>query len=203
MQQQGNPNTTAATTNQGQQIQILQGAAQTSGQTFTIANAPQLLQVQLQQQNAAAASVNSSNQAENTVNNSSGSSPHASHSQVLQISGQSGHQASSSGPGQIQIVQPVITSNGEIVQQIPIQLTPHQLQLIRMQLQGQGSTNQPIIVQAAPISQTAVSGSGQYQIQSSGGQHYLTSTVITGNATSGGTLVQDHSDQVDDDETRD
>ncbi|KAH7976730.1 hypothetical protein HPB52_018722 [Rhipicephalus sanguineus] len=55
--------------------------------------------------------------------------------------------------GGIQIVQQVINSNGEI-QQIPIQLTPAQLQLIRMQMQGQ-STGQPIIIQTAPIPQAA------------------------------------------------
>ncbi|KAJ9599327.1 hypothetical protein L9F63_010194 [Diploptera punctata] len=50
--------------------------------------------------------------------------------------------------GGIQIVQQIVTPNGEI-QQIPIQLTPSQLQMIRMQMQG--GTNQPIIIQTAPI----------------------------------------------------
>ncbi|XP_067123292.1 nuclear transcription factor Y subunit gamma [Centruroides vittatus] len=71
--------------------------------------------------------------------------------------------------GGIQIVQQVINSNGEI-QQIPIQLTPNQLQLIRMQMQGQNQ-GQPIILQAAPLSQAAASAVQQtatqtvYQIQ--------------------------------------
>ncbi|KAF5274142.1 hypothetical protein FQR65_LT04540 [Abscondita terminalis] len=50
--------------------------------------------------------------------------------------------------GNIQIVQQIMTPGGEI-QQIPIQLTPQQLQMIRMQLQS--NTNQPLIIQAAPI----------------------------------------------------
>uniref|UniRef100_A0A1E1XT04 Nuclear transcription factor Y subunit gamma n=1 Tax=Amblyomma sculptum TaxID=1581419 RepID=A0A1E1XT04_AMBSC len=75
--------------------------------------------------------------------------------------------------GGIQIVQQVINSNGEI-QQIPIQLTPAQLQLIRMQMQGQ-STGQPIIIQTAPIPQAAPQPPPQqpqtlYQIQQAPGQ---------------------------------
>ncbi|KAH9363646.1 hypothetical protein HPB48_000005 [Haemaphysalis longicornis] len=77
--------------------------------------------------------------------------------------------------GGIQIVQQVINSNGEI-QQIPIQLTPAQLQLIRMQMQGQ-STGQPIIIQTAPIQQAAPQPPPPpqqpqtlYQIQQSPGQ---------------------------------
>lgn len=75
--------------------------------------------------------------------------------------------------GGIQIVQQVINSNGEI-QQIPIQLTPAQLQLIRMQMQGQ-SSGQPIIIQTAPIQQAAPQPPPQqpqtlYQIQQSPGQ---------------------------------
>ncbi|KAK5648642.1 hypothetical protein RI129_003534 [Pyrocoelia pectoralis] len=50
--------------------------------------------------------------------------------------------------GNIHIVQQIVTPSGEI-QQIPIQLTPQQLQMIRMQLQS--NTNQPLIIQAAPI----------------------------------------------------
>ncbi|XP_075730077.1 nuclear transcription factor Y subunit gamma-like isoform X3 [Rhipicephalus microplus] len=75
--------------------------------------------------------------------------------------------------GGIQIVQQVINSNGEI-QQIPIQLTPAQLQLIRMQMQGQ-STGQPIIIQTTPIPQAAPQPPPQqpqtlYQIQQAPGQ---------------------------------
>ncbi|XP_052131073.1 nuclear transcription factor Y subunit gamma-like isoform X3 [Frankliniella occidentalis] len=48
--------------------------------------------------------------------------------------------------GGIQIVQQVVTPNGEI-QSIPIQLTPQQMQMIRMQLQG---NTQSAIIQVQP-----------------------------------------------------
>merc|ERR1712107_638870 len=51
-------------------------------------------------------------------------------------------------PGGIQIVQQIIGPNGEI-QQIPILLNEQQLQLIRAQMIG--GTNQPIVIQTAPI----------------------------------------------------
>ncbi|KAI4467588.1 histone-like transcription factor ccaat-related [Holotrichia oblita] len=50
--------------------------------------------------------------------------------------------------GNIQIVQQIVTPNGEI-QQIPIQLSPQQLQMIRMQIQN--NATQPLIIQTAPI----------------------------------------------------
>ncbi|XP_076267414.1 nuclear transcription factor Y subunit gamma-like [Rhynchophorus ferrugineus] len=59
--------------------------------------------------------------------------------------------------GNVQIIQQVVSATGEI-QQIPIQLTPQQLQIIKMQLQG--NTSQPVIIQA-PIS---TSNTGQSQI---------------------------------------
>ncbi|XP_051172649.1 nuclear transcription factor Y subunit gamma-like isoform X2 [Leptopilina boulardi] len=65
---------------------------------------------------------------------------------VIQL--QQPQQNPSTQAGGIQIVQQIVTPNGEI-QQIPIQLTPQQLQMIRMQVQG--GSNQPIIIQAAPI----------------------------------------------------
>lgn len=68
--------------------------------------------------------------------------------------------------GGIQLIQQIVTSTGEI-QQIPIQLSPAQLQLIRMQMQGQG-TNQPIIIHtAAPAPQQVQQQGAQavYQIQ--------------------------------------
>ncbi|XP_023290652.1 nuclear transcription factor Y subunit gamma [Orussus abietinus] len=70
----------------------------------------------------------------------------ASGQQVIQL--QQAQQSPASQAGGIQIVQQIVTPNGEI-QQIPIQLTPQQLQMIRMQVQG--GSNQPIIIQAAPI----------------------------------------------------
>ncbi|KAL1513209.1 hypothetical protein ABEB36_002647 [Hypothenemus hampei] len=64
---------------------------------------------------------------------------------------QSNNQAISQSPqGNVQIIQQIVTPNGEI-QQIPIQLTPQQLQMIKLQLQG--NTSQPIIIQA-PITTT-------------------------------------------------
>lgn len=53
--------------------------------------------------------------------------------------------------GNIQIVHQIMTPSGEI-QQIPIQLSPQQMQLIRMQLQS--NSNQPLIIQAAAPIQT-------------------------------------------------
>ncbi|XP_022913005.1 nuclear transcription factor Y subunit gamma isoform X2 [Onthophagus taurus] len=57
----------------------------------------------------------------------------------------------SSTNGGIQILQQIISPSGEI-QQIPIQLSPQQLQMIRMQLQN--NSTQPLIIQTTPI-QTA------------------------------------------------
>ncbi|XP_055947682.1 nuclear transcription factor Y subunit gamma-like isoform X3 [Argiope bruennichi] len=72
--------------------------------------------------------------------------------QVLQLQQPIANQVNQAGGG-IQIVQQFLNSNGEI-QQIPFQLNPSQLQLIRMQMQGQ-NTNQPIIIHAAPVQQNA------------------------------------------------
>ncbi|XP_076276938.1 nuclear factor Y-box C isoform X2 [Lasioglossum baleicum] len=66
--------------------------------------------------------------------------------QVIQL--QQPQQTPTTQTGGIQIVQQIVTPSGEI-QQIPIQLTPQQLQMIRMQVQG--GSNQPIIIQTAPI----------------------------------------------------
>lgn len=66
--------------------------------------------------------------------------------QVIQL--QQPQQTPTTQTGGIQIVQQIVTPNGDI-QQIPIQLTPQQLQMIRMQVQG--GSNQPIIIQTAPI----------------------------------------------------
>ncbi|XP_034230396.1 nuclear transcription factor Y subunit gamma-like isoform X2 [Thrips palmi] len=71
-------------------------------------------------------------------------------------------QAVQAATGGIQIVQQVVTPSGEI-QSIPIQLTPNQLQMIRMQLQG---NSQPAIIQVQP--QLVQVGDG-YVRQGSGG----------------------------------
>ncbi|XP_063991088.1 nuclear transcription factor Y subunit gamma isoform X1 [Diachasmimorpha longicaudata] len=89
--------------------------------------------------------------------------------QVIQLQQQP--QQTSPQTGGIQIVQQIVTPNGDI-QQIPIQLTPQQLQMIRMQVQG--GSNQPIIIQAAPIQaqpqiiQVAQSGQTPVYLQTSG-----------------------------------
>ncbi|KAK0079675.1 hypothetical protein PV325_000964 [Microctonus aethiopoides] len=89
--------------------------------------------------------------------------------QVIQL--QQAQQQSASQSGGIQIVQQIVTPNGDI-QQIPIQLTPQQLQMIRMQVQG--GSNQPIIIQAAPIQaqpqliQVAQGGQAPVYLQTSG-----------------------------------
>ncbi|GFR23316.1 hypothetical protein TNCT_6932 [Trichonephila clavata] len=72
--------------------------------------------------------------------------------QVLQLQQPMANQVNQPGGG-IQIVQQFVNSNGEF-QHIPFQLNPSQLQLIRMQMQGQ-NTNQPIIIHAAPVQQNA------------------------------------------------
>ncbi|CAD6211761.1 GSCOCG00003818001-RA-CDS [Cotesia congregata] len=108
------------------------------------------------------------------ISNSVEQAPQQSNQQVIQLQQA---QSPSSQSGGIQIVQQIVTPNGDI-QQIPvnypqftisiaqiniIQLTPQQLQMIRMQVQG--GSNQPIIIQAAPIAAQPqiiqVAGSGQ------------------------------------------
>ncbi|CAG9859969.1 unnamed protein product [Phyllotreta striolata] len=69
--------------------------------------------------------------------------------------------------GNVQIIQQIVTPTGEI-QQIPIQLTPQQLQLIKMQLQGNSS--QPVIIQTAPIATSQQSQLIQVAQPSAGGQ---------------------------------
>ncbi|XP_011143087.1 nuclear transcription factor Y subunit gamma isoform X2 [Harpegnathos saltator] len=84
--------------------------------------------------------------------------------QIIQL--QQAQQSPTSQTSGLQIIQQVVAPSGEVqnipvssqvlnisgcnkVQNIPIQLTPQQLQMIRMQVQGGG--NQPIIIQTAPI----------------------------------------------------
>ncbi|KAJ8962513.1 hypothetical protein NQ318_000903 [Aromia moschata] len=74
---------------------------------------------------------------------------------------------SQNSPGNIQIIQQIVTPNGEL-QQIPIQLTPQQLQMIKMQLQG--SSSQPVIIQAGPIAAGAQPQIIQVAQQNAGAQ---------------------------------
>lgn len=72
--------------------------------------------------------------------------------------------------GNVQIIQQIVTPTGEI-QQIPIQLTPQQLQIIKMQLQGNSS--QPVIIQTAPIAAGTQSQIIQVAQQNPGQQVFL------------------------------
>ena len=67
---------------------------------------------------------------------------------MIQLQPQQMNQTTQPPPGGIQIVQQIIGPNGEI-QQIPILLNEQQLSLIRSQMIG--GTNQPIVIQTAPI----------------------------------------------------
>jgi len=80
--------------------------------------------------------------------------------QVIQLQPQQMTNQSAPPPGGIQIVQQIMGSNGEI-QQIPIQLSPQQLQVIRSQMIG--GTTQPIVIQTAPIQ--AINTPAPQQIQ--------------------------------------
>ncbi|XP_045101984.1 nuclear transcription factor Y subunit gamma-like isoform X3 [Portunus trituberculatus] len=101
--------------------------------------------------------------------------------QIIQLQAQSQPQQnqaqaqqSQQTSGGIQIIQQIIGPDGQI-QQIPIQLTPQQLQMIKLQMSG--ATQQPIIIQTAPIQavsqqpQTVVTSQPQIiQLQQGGGQ---------------------------------
>ncbi|XP_018321406.1 nuclear transcription factor Y subunit gamma isoform X2 [Agrilus planipennis] len=121
-----------------------QSGASTTAATTTAQpqNAIQIVQPQVQtvqvssvDQNASASTTSSTNVTQAQV--------------MLPQSPTSPSQAQTGG---IQIVQQIVTPSGEI-QQIPIQLSPQQLQMIRMQLQN--NTSQPLIIQAAPIQAAA------------------------------------------------
>lgn len=151
---------------QPQQIQIVQSTGG-NPQTLTVQNAAQAFSMpsvlQVQQVGATSAEQQQQNVAQQQQIQLQAQP------QVVQLQQQVQQQVPQ--PGGIQIVQQVINSNGEI-QQIPIQLTPAQLQLIRMQMQGQ-TQGQPIIIQTAPIQQAAPPPQQPqtlYQIQQAPGQ---------------------------------
>ncbi|KAK7075952.1 hypothetical protein SK128_018553 [Halocaridina rubra] len=95
--------------------------------------------------------------------------------QIIQVQPQQGPQTTQApSTGGIQIIQQIVGPDGQI-QQIPIQLTPQQLQMIRLQMSG--ASQQPIIIQTAPIqavtpqAQTSVTSQPQIiQLQQTGGQ---------------------------------
>ena len=82
-----------------------------------------------------------------------------SQAQVIQLQPQQMTNTVAPPPGGIQIVQQIVGPGGDI-QQIPVQLTPQQLQLIRAQMTG--GTSQPIVIQTAPI-QAQVANTQQVQ----------------------------------------
>ena len=83
--------------------------------------------------------------------------------QVIQLQPQQMVNSLAPPPGGIQIVQQIVAPNGEI-QQIPIQLTSQQLQMIRTQMTG-GGQQQPLVIQTAPIQATSLQPSQQPQQQ--------------------------------------
>lgn len=88
----------------------------------------------------------------NTVEQNSSSTSSTEAAQTPIILQSAGQPLAQSPAGNVQIIQQVVTPSGEI-QQIPIQLTPQQLQIIKMQLQG--NTSQPVIIQAPIATATA------------------------------------------------
>ncbi|CAL1283452.1 unnamed protein product [Larinioides sclopetarius] len=185
---------------QPQQIQLVPASAavqqiattqplsvQNASPTFSV---PNVLQVQAVSNEAAQQQAQVQVQQVQVQNNQQTSAQ-----QVLQLQQPIANQVNQAGGG-IQIVQQFLNSNGEI-QQIPFQLNPSQLQLIRMQMQGQ-NTNQPIIIHAAPVQQNAsqvqqTATQAVYQIQqvaqasgqvaTSGTPVFLTQTPGGGTAT--------------------
>ncbi|XP_075233783.1 nuclear factor Y-box C [Lycorma delicatula] len=160
--QQNNNNsggTTQASSNP-QPAQTIQVIQPTTGQ---------IQAVTVQSQPDQASSTATQNVAANVTNNQP---------QVIQIQGPT-HNTNAATAG-VQLFQQIVTPNGE-VQQIPFQLSPQQLQMIRMQVQG--GHNQPIIIQAAaPAQAQLIQVTGQ---QNAGqGPVFLsqaTATTTTGN----------------------
>ncbi|XP_066142969.1 nuclear transcription factor Y subunit gamma [Euwallacea fornicatus] len=110
--------------------------ATTTTTTATVAQTPgtiQIVQPQVQTVQVSAVEQNTSN---------TGATESTQTPIILQSSGQT---ISQTPTGNVQIIQQIVTPSGEI-QQIPIQLTPQQLQMIKLQLQGNSS--QPVIIQA-------------------------------------------------------
>lgn len=156
----------------GQPIQILQPNALqgVAPGSFTIANsAPQIVQVQMPnvaQQANSVQTTTDNGQAPTTNQNST-----TSQGQVIQIQ-QPAAAGGQAVPGQIQLLsQPMLASNGEGG---VLQLTPQQLQQLRVHLQGQ-NIQQPIILQAPGLAQPGA----QYQLNP--GQ-FITQTLVPGPA---------------------
>ena len=88
--------------------------------------------------------------------------------QVIQLQPQQMVNNLAPPPGGIQIVQQIVAPNGDI-QQIPIQLTSQQLQMIRTQMTG-GGQQQPLVIQTAPIQATSLQPNQQTQQPQQAGQ---------------------------------
>lgn len=116
-----------------------QQALQQSAGTSQVTAQPQLQQVV---QTGASAGVQTISVAANQNQNQLANQP-----QIIQLQPQQTQQAAPQTGG-IQIVQQIMGPNGEI-QQIPIQLSQQQLQMIKAQMIG--GTAQPIVIQTAPI----------------------------------------------------
>jgi nuclear transcription factor Y gamma len=172
------------------QIQILQpgGHVQTVTTTQAIPNGENQTMTQV---SAASTSTPVQVQVQQPTHVQTASANQTTQSHVIQIQQpqnvQAAQQVQQAG---VQIVQ-VVTNTGEI-QQIPIQLTQAQLQLIRMQMQGQSANQQPMIIQAAaPLQATTPhvqGGQTVYQIQVPGQAQgptpvFLTSTNAQGQQT--------------------
>lgn len=133
-----------------QHQQALQQSAGTS--QVTAAPQPQLQQVV---QTGASAGVQTISVAANQNQPQIATQP-----QIIQLQPQQTQQAAPQTGG-IQIVQQIMGPNGEI-QQIPIQLSQQQLQMIKAQMIG--GTAQPIVIQTAPIqAQTVQTVQGHQQ----------------------------------------
>lgn len=146
-----------------QHQQALQQTTTPTIATTQTATGSQQIQIVQPQQLQALQVGNTIDQSNNQTNNVIISQPTTSVQQTNSVQTNTvqtqGHPQQQTNTPNIQIVQQIVTPTGE-VQQIPVQLTPQQLQLIRMQVQSGGSA-QPIIIQAAPIQ---ANGSNQTQL---------------------------------------
>ncbi|CAH1985648.1 unnamed protein product [Acanthoscelides obtectus] len=151
----------------------LQQNSTSSGTTATVAQPQPAIQI-VQPQQVQTVQVNTIEQP-----TQESSSPTSNTTTATPVILQQGQPLTASPPGNVQIIQQIVTPTGE-VQQIPIQLTPQQLQMIKMQLQGNSS--QPVIIQTAPI---ATGTQPQLiQVQQSSGTSAAPQVFLTQNATS-------------------
>lgn len=134
------------------QVQTQTATIPAASNTVTAAQQPQIIQIQAPQIQQTVSQIQTAPQ----VIQTQAVTPQAPQVQIQQQAQQ---------PQQTQVYQQVITASGE-VQNVPIQLTPQQLQAIQMQLQGKQS-NQPIIIQSSqqPAVQTVQTATQSNQSQ--------------------------------------